>query len=91
LCRRPPDELASFPLTVLHVDVAAGIFEAAILKGAVDENPLIQDQVLVLENLVFVSSHEKTRLPPPGRGRKLGVELGVEVFSGELKAVSRQP
>jgi hypothetical protein len=75
LCRCPPDELATFSLTVLHVDVAAGIFEAAILKGAVDENPIIQDQVLVLENLVFVSSHEKTRLPPLGRGRKLGVEV----------------
>jgi hypothetical protein len=79
--------LATFSLTVLHVDVAAGIFEAAILKGAVDENPVVQNQVLVLENLVFVSSHAKTRLPPPGRGRK----PGVEVFSGGLKAVSRQP
>jgi hypothetical protein len=78
LRRCPPDELATFSLTVLHVDVAAGVFQAAILKGAVDENPIIQDQVLVLENLVFVSSHEKTRLPLPGPGRK----LGVNVFSG---------
>ena len=78
MCRCPPDELATFSLTVLHVDVPARIFEAAILEGAVDENPFIQDQVLILENRVFVSSHEKTRLPPPGRGRKRGVDL----FSG---------
>jgi len=43
LRRCPPDELATFSLTVLHVDVAAGIFETAILEGAVDENPIIQD------------------------------------------------
>ena len=87
LRRCPPDELATFSLTVLHVDVAAGVFEAAILEGAVDENPIIQDQVLVLENLVFVSSHVKTRLPLPGPGRK----LGVDVFSGSLKSASLQP
>ena len=71
LGRCPPDQLAAFSLTVLHVDVAPGIFQAAILERAVDENPVIQDQVLILEDLVFVSSHEKTRLPPRGGLRKL--------------------
>ena len=74
LRRCPPDELAAFSLAILHVDVAAGVFQTAILESAVDENPVIQNQVLVLEYLVFVSSHEKKRLSPPGRGRKLRVE-----------------
>ena len=81
LCRCSPDELAAFSLTVLHVNVAAGIFQAAILEGAVDENPVIQNQVLVLEDLVFVSSHEKTRLPPHGRVRKLRVEVEAAFWS----------
>ena len=96
LRRCPPDELATFSLAILHVDVAARIFEAAILKRAVDENPLIQDQVLVLENLVFVSSHEKTRLPPPGRGRKLRVDAHMalcgptEILRTDCRRVVRQ-
>ena len=76
LCRCPPNELATFSLAVLHVDVSPGIFQAAILKGAVDEDPIIQDQVLVLEDRVLVSSHENTRLPPPGCGCKPGLNRG---------------
>ena len=75
LRRCPPHKLATFSLAVLHVDVTAGIFQAAILKGAIDENPVIQHQVLILEDLVFVSSHEKTRLPPASPGCKLRLDL----------------
>ena len=80
LCRCPPDELATFSLAVLHVDVSPGIFQAAILKSAVDENSLIQDQVLIFEYYVFVSGHEKSRLPPVGCGCKPGLNRGSSCF-----------
>ncbi len=73
LRRRTPDELATLALAVLYVDVAAGILQAAILEGAVDEDPLVKNQVLVFEDRVFVSSHQRTRLPLPGSCRKLTV------------------
>ena len=75
LRRGTPDELATLALTVLYVDVAAGILETAILEGAVDEDPVVKDQVLVFEELVFVSSHQRRRLPLPGSCRKLTVNL----------------
>ena len=75
LRRSTPDELATLALAVLHVDVAAGILQAAILEGAVDEDPVVQHQVLVFEKLVFVSSHQRTRLSLPGSGRKRTVNL----------------
>ena len=57
LRRSPPDKLATFALAVLHVDVAARILKAAILEGTVDEHPVVQNEVLVLKDFVFVSSH----------------------------------
>jgi hypothetical protein len=39
LRRCTPDELATLALAVLYVDVAAGVLQAAILEGAVDEDP----------------------------------------------------
>ena len=73
LRRSTPDELATLALAVLYVDVAAGVLQAAILEGAVDEDPVVKNQVLVFEELVFVSSHQKTRLPLPRCCRKLTI------------------
>jgi hypothetical protein len=53
----PPYKLATFTLAVLHVDVAAGVLQAAILERAIYEYTLIQNQVLILEDLVFMSIH----------------------------------
>jgi hypothetical protein len=58
LCRSTPDELATLALAVLHVDIAAGVLQAAILKGAVDEDPIVKNQVLIFEERIFVSSHQ---------------------------------
>jgi hypothetical protein len=41
------------------VNIAARILQAAILKGAVDKHPVIQNHVLVFEDLVFVSGHRE--------------------------------
>ena len=57
LRRGTPDELATLALAVLHVDVAAGILQATILEGAVDEDPVVKNQVLIFEERIFVSSH----------------------------------
>ena len=73
LRRGTPDELATLTLAVLYIDVAAGVLQAAVLEGAVDEDPVVKNQVLVFEDLVFVSSHQNTRLPLPGGYRKLMV------------------
>ena len=74
LRRGAPDELATLTLTVLHVDVTAGILQTAILERAVDKHPVVKHQVLVFEDFVFVSSHQKTRLPLPGGDRKLSLK-----------------
>jgi hypothetical protein len=71
LRRTTPDELATLALTVLYVDVTAGVLQAAILEGAVDEDPVVKNQVLVFEDFVFVSSHQRTRLSLPCSCRKL--------------------
>jgi len=42
LRRGTPNELATLPLAVLYVNVTAGILQAAILEGAVDEDPLVK-------------------------------------------------
>jgi hypothetical protein len=73
LRRSTPDELATLALAGLYVDVAAGVLQAAILEGAVDEDPVVKNQVLVFEELVFVSSHQRTRLPLPCSCRKLTI------------------
>jgi hypothetical protein len=49
--------LAAFALTVLDVNVVPGIFQAAILEGAVDEHPIVQNYVLVFEDFVLVPGH----------------------------------
>ena len=72
LRRCTPDELATFALAILNVDVSAGILQAAILESAVDEDPVVKHQVLVFEDLVFVSCHQKSRLPLSGSSCKQG-------------------
>jgi hypothetical protein len=57
LRRTPPDQLAAFALAVLHIDIATRVFQAAISKCAVYEHTIVEDQVLVFEDFVFVSVH----------------------------------
>jgi hypothetical protein len=71
LRRCPPNKLATLALAVLDVHITSGILQAAILEGAIDKDPVVENQVLVFEDFVFVSSHQKSRLPLPGSGRKL--------------------
>ena len=71
LRRATPDELATLALAVLYVDVAARVLQAAILESAVDEDSVVKNKVLVFEDLVFVSSHPRRRLPLPRICRKL--------------------
>jgi hypothetical protein len=65
LRRSAPDQLAALALAVLHVNVPAGVFQAAILESAVDEDSVVQHQVLVFEDFIFASSHEKSGLRAP--------------------------
>jgi hypothetical protein len=64
LRRATPHKLAAFSLAVLHVDITAGILQAAVPESAVDEHTIVEDQVLVFENLVLISSHGGVRLSP---------------------------
>ncbi len=57
LGRATPNELAPLPLTVLDVDVPAGILQAAIAEGAIDKDALVHDEVLTLKNLSLESIH----------------------------------
>jgi hypothetical protein len=56
-----PNELAPFALTVLDVDIATRIFQAAIFENAVDEDPIVQNEVLTFKRLAFVSVHSSNR------------------------------
>jgi hypothetical protein len=53
-----PDELASVALASLNVNIAAAVLQAAILEHAVDKNAFVQNNILVLKGLAFVSGHE---------------------------------
>ncbi len=59
--RASPDELATFSLAILHVNVAAGIFQAAILEFAIHVNAIVKYHVLILEDFVLMSIHRFTR------------------------------
>jgi hypothetical protein len=52
-----PNQLASFSLAILHVNISAGIFQTAILERAIDINSIVKHQMLVFEGFVFVSGH----------------------------------
>lgn len=81
-----PDELAAFTLAVLDEDVAAGILHAAILKLAVHEDTVIQNDVLTLEGLVFIPIHKFARKVSPRAScerascprRCLGLQVRIE-------------
>jgi len=91
LRRCPPNELATLALAVLDVNVASGILQAAILEGAIDEDPVVKNQVLVFEDFVFVSSHEKLRLPLPRSGGKFLLRWRRLYPSGAGAGVIRPP
>lgn len=57
LSRTAPHELAALALTVLNVNVPAGILQAAIAERAIDKDSLVQDEVLILKNLTLESIH----------------------------------
>jgi hypothetical protein len=57
LRRAPPDKLTPFALAVLHVDIRAGIFQAAILKLAIHVDAVVQHDVLIFKGLIFKSIH----------------------------------
>jgi len=52
-----PHQLATFTLTVLNVNVTAGIFQAAILENAINEDGFVKNNVLVFEGFVLVPVH----------------------------------
>lgn len=57
LRRAAPHELTSFTLTVLDVDVAAGILQTAVAERAIDKDSLVEDKVLALKYLIVESIH----------------------------------
>jgi hypothetical protein len=61
LRRASPDELATFALAILHVNVSAGILQAAILELAIHVNAIVQYHVLIFEDFVLMSIHRFTR------------------------------
>jgi hypothetical protein len=56
-----PDELATFALAILNVNVPARILQAAILELAIHVDAIVQNHVLILKDLVLVSVHRFTR------------------------------
>ena len=57
-----PDELATFALAILHVDVAARILQTAILELAIHVDAIIKNDMLILEGLIFKSIHKFNRV-----------------------------
>lgn len=56
-----PNELATFSLAILDVNVPARILQAAILKLAIHIDAFVQNYVLILKDLVLISVHRFTR------------------------------
>ncbi len=52
-----PDQLAPFSLAILHVNITARIFEAAVPERTIDEHTVIQLDMLVFKGLAFVPVH----------------------------------
>jgi hypothetical protein len=57
LRRAAPNKLAVLTVAVLHVGVTAGVFQATIFESAVDEHPIIENNVLAFKGYLFVPSH----------------------------------
>jgi len=53
--------LAAFALAILHVNVPAGILQAAILEFAIYVYAIVQNHMLIFEDLVLMSVHRFTR------------------------------
>jgi hypothetical protein len=53
-----PHKLAAFALAILDIDIAAGIFQAAILENAINVHSVIQHHMLVFEYFVLVTHHK---------------------------------
>ena len=77
--RSTPDKLTAFALAILHVHIAAGIFQAAIFEFAVHVDAFIQNDVLILERLIFKSIHRFTQ-----------AVRGFEIFSLSLRRHRRR-
>ena len=56
-----PDELTTFSLAILHVNVSARVLQAATLELAIHVDAIVQNHVLILENFVLVSVHRFTQ------------------------------
>ena len=56
-----PYKLATFTLAILHINVAARIFQAAILELAIHVDAIVQHHMLILKCLVLISIHRFTR------------------------------
>ena len=61
-------QLASLTLAVLNVDVAPGIFQAAIAKRAIDEDSIVKDKMLAFEDFALKSIHGSVGFFPPRSG-----------------------
>jgi hypothetical protein len=55
-----PNQLAAFSLAILHINVSARIFQAAILELTIYEDAVVEDNVLVFKRLVLNSVHDWT-------------------------------
>jgi hypothetical protein len=64
-----PDELATFTLAILHINISARILQAAILELAINVDAVVQYHVLIFEHLVLISIHRFTG--PACRNEKL--------------------
>jgi hypothetical protein len=75
-----PDELATFSLAILHVDVPARILQTAILELTIHVDAIVQNHVLTLKHLVFVSIHRVThRFTWPHAGTKFSISPGATI------------
>jgi hypothetical protein len=84
----PPDELATFSLAILDVNIAARVLQAAILELAVHIDAVVQDHVLILERLALMSIHSFSLT---AAGRKNRVSPSPEKTSGEPDAGFARP
>jgi hypothetical protein len=61
-------------LAVLHIDIATRILQAAVAESAVDEDPFVEDEVLIFEDLGFESVHAGIHFGARVRPRASGKE-----------------
>jgi hypothetical protein len=92
-----PDELATFALAILNVNVPTRILQAAILELAIHVDALVQNHVLILEDLVLMSVHRFTRsacrcekfpVSPPAQTRAVELTLGLPDASALMRLPS---